>query len=641
MATGTQVSHGLNLVLELRPDIGMGQVLQGIQARQDRIDAGLNELNFVHFARFLPTRDGKALQVITEFDGPLAPYVLDFAIEIGDVFDMLLGATIGTEHIVPIAEHPAEFLAFVEKNNQVTTLDNTANPPAPIPLGELNLYSAYPDKTVLDVMGARTELPIPKADRALTPVDMGDAQGNLLKSYRAARVKHLLLRVDDATAARAWLIARATGATSGLPMVTSAAAWEAEPKPDLMLNLGLSAAGLAALGVRDSWRAPLPQAFTQGALARAAENFDVDANAPTNWWVGGPGTANDVHLMVSLYQRAIGPQTDTAFDQAAAALTASLTTAGLSLVDSQEAATLEGRGLLGYADGIAQPRVAGIDTAVCTDLQPAATAGEFLLGASYRNIYGGSALGALPAALMSGGTFCAVRVLKQDKALFDAALRSEAARAGVPVDWLAAKLMGRWFDGAPVSLYPDRPPADPAENTRNDFDYAPSREFPSTLMDHTGQRCPVGAHIRRVNARSSRIAGARYTRRLIRRGMSYQRMVDGAQEEGVFGMFVCADLERQFEFIQRQWINGDRFAPGIRGARDPFAGTPEGGIHLFDIPMPDGRTLQVRLPQFVHTRGSLYLFLPGMAALRQLEHFATTEAPTAGNVGQPKQGEHT
>lgn len=618
-----QISHGLNLVLKLREPARMRELLIKIHQAQPKIDAGLGELNFVHFARFLPTYDNTALQVITEFDGPFEPYVLDFVIEIGDVFDMLLGFTQGTEHLLPIAEHPDEFLAFVRDNNTVRVPGLPDNP-------NLSVYSAYPDLTTLDIIGPRDDLPIPKADRWITPVDKTDVQGNILRGFPAERVQHFVLEVLDASKARAWLADRATAgaAMPDVPRVTSDEQWPIDQKPQLMLNVGLTHAGMQALGIRPEWLAPFPEAFRQGALARANDNLDIGGNAPDGWWLGGPAQERAHHVMVSLYhsdQDGAGP----AFVAAAAALRASLGPGGFRLIDAPEAARNGGSNWFGYADSITNPRVASAEPAPVTDLQPASTAGEFVLGADYRNIYGGSSLGALPAPLATNGSFCAVRVLAQDVDAFQTTLKNESARLGRPPEWLAARLMGRWYGGAPLSLYPDAPPPpDSAGNTRNDFDYAPSYEYPNTAMDHNGRLCPVGAHIRRSNARSSRIAGARYARRLMRRGMHYDRVVDGTPEKGLFGLFMCADLERQFEFIQRQWMNGDRFASGLRGTRDPFVGTAEGGVQDFEIPMPDGTTLKMRLPPFVRTRGSLYLFMPGLKALRDLDRFATPNPPS-------------
>lgn len=648
-----QVSHGLNLVLRLKRPAEMPLLLAKIGQAQRKINAGLGELNFVHFARFLPTPDQTALQVITEFDGPLAPYVLDFAIEIGDVFDMLLSHTQGTERIVPIAEHAAEFLAFVEKNNTVNLLPGLPGLPG-LRVPDWPLYAAYPEQTVLDITGPRSDLPVPKADRWATEVDRDDVQGNLLRGFGADRVRHFLLSVSLAREARAWLAGTATPGSAvpaGVPKVTSGAPWPAEAKPVLMLNIGLTFSGLQALGLRDGWTRDFPQAFQQGALQRAEGNFDVGSNAPEHWWLGGPAQAASSHVMVSMYARR---GTDAAALEAAAqALLKSLPGGGLRLMESVDGFSRDGKSWLGYIDGLAHPRIATAcpEADEPRDVQPASTAGEFVLGAGYRNIYGGSSLGGLPAALASNGSFCAVRVLAQNVEVFDKALKDEATRLNatpglnatlglhatpdwnVTPDWLAAKLMGRWYEGAPVSLHAEGRPQGPpehleAENKRNDFDFAPSYEYPGTLDDHAGERCPVGAHIRRSNPRTARVAGARYTRRLLRRGMSYERKdADGQRQEvGLFGLFFCADLERQFEFIQRAWLNGDRFAAGLRGTRDPFAGTP-GDQHGFEIPMPAGAALHLELPQFVHTKGSLYLFMPGLKALRQMERFATEPPP--------------
>lgn len=615
---GGQISHGLNLVLRLRNPVEMPLLLVKIRQAQRKINSGLSELNFVHYARFLPTHDNSALQVITEFDGPLAPYVLDFAIEIGDIFDLLLSFTQGTESIVPVAEHPAEFLAFVEENNRVNV--------AGVSFQDWSLYAAYPQRTVLDIVGPRTDLPIPKADREATPVEADDVQGNILRGYRAERVRHYVLSVSDAGLARTWLADKATpdsAAGTGALHVMTAIEWQ--KKPELMLNIGLTYAGMQALKIRPSWLELFPKAFREGALDRAADNFDTGENAPEYWWLGGPSQAAMVHLVVSLYQGR-EPNSSAAFAQAAVDLVAAFPGAGLTLLAAHDASHNGGNSWFGYADGIANPRLAR----PCpvpherTDLQPAAGVGEFVLGKGYQNIYGGSSLGKLPPELAGNGSFCAVRILAQDVNAFDAAVVAEATRLGLDPELLKAKLMGRWLEGAPLTLHPK---TSPGANDQNNFDYAPSYEYPQTQLDHEGTTCPVGAHIRRTNPRSSRVAGARYARRLMRRGMHYELRNENneVQEVGLFGMFICGDLERQFEFIQRQWINGDTFAPGLRGTRDPFVGTPERKEQVFEIPVVGDASLQVRLPQLVRTRGSLYLFMPGLHALRWLDHFASTE----------------
>src|SRR6202007_606265 len=83
---------------------------------------------------------------------------------------------------------------------------------------------------------------------------------------------------------------------------------------------------------------------------------------------------------------------------------------------------------------------------------------------------------------------------------------------------LAAKFVGRWPSGAPISIVPDTD--DPAMGEVNDFVYMED--------DPEGYRCPIGAHIRRANPRDSRVndhpdesltTSSRH--RIVRRGISY------------------------------------------------------------------------------------------------------------------------
>jgi hypothetical protein len=86
---------------------------------------------------------------------------------------------------------------------------------------------------------------------------------------------------------------------------------------------------------------------------------------------------------------------------------------------------------------------------------------------------------------------------------------------------------------------------------------------------------------------------------------------------------LCADLERQFEFVQRSWLNATSFH-GLVDERDPLLGGPpaskEGALakqrpFSFTIPTAAG---PVRMPAFeshVTMRGGGYFFLPSRSAL--------------------------
>ena len=129
---------------------------------------------------------------------------------------------------------------------------------------------------------------------------------------------------------------------------------------------------------------------------------------------------------------------------------------------------------------------------------------------------------------------------------------------------LAAKMCGRWRNGVPLALSPDTdaPPGGMLPEQLNDFEYVNA----DGTGDPKGLRCPVGSHIRRVNPRGQPVArqgvpgGSNNTHRLIRRGMPYGPVYDPAEpydgvERGLFGDFINANIENQYEFLLSQWVN--------------------------------------------------------------------------------------
>jgi Dyp-type peroxidase family len=174
--------------------------------------------------------------------------------------------------------------------------------------------------------------------------------------------------------------------------------------------------------------------------------------------------------------------------------------------------------------------------------------------------------------------------------------------------------VGRWRDGTPLVLSPDAPdPALAADSDRNNsFDYD---------GDAAGYGCPIGAHIRRANPRNSLpFSGALVNRhRLIRRGLPYgPPLPEGAADDVERGViFVCfqADLARQFEFVQSQWLNdGNAFRLG--DDKDPLVGDQDGHGKATLHGSPPWFADQ--LPRLVQTRGGEYFFTPGIGALRYL-----------------------
>jgi deferrochelatase/peroxidase EfeB len=110
-------------------------------------------------------------------------------------------------------------------------------------------------------------------------------------------------------------------------------------------------------------------------------------------------------------------------------------------------------------------------------------------------------------------------------------------------------------------------------------------------------------------------------RRLVRRGLPYGPPYDPAQADdgqarGLVGMFICASLREQFEFVMGEWLNDGIFARGLARTKDPLTGNndPEG-----EFTAPGSPALHLTgLSQFVTTRGAAYCFLPSMTGLRHL-----------------------
>ena len=445
--------------------------------------------------------------------------------------------------------------------------------------------------------------------RDLNPLDLDDIQGNILRGYGFPAAGYLFVRVDDPAAGRRWL-------GELVDPITTAAEW-VEGKPEHTLNVAVTATGLSALGVPESLLRTFPHPFREGMRARAELLGDAGPSDPSAWDPGlGDGTAHVLVTVDSLHTEALGEHLDDlrrSIDRPGS---------GLAVVHEQRAAIHAGaRDQFGFADGFAQPMVehagmparTGRGTPGRTKGWKPVKAGEFVLGYEDED----RVLADAPAApLGDNGTFMVYRKLYQDVAGFRRFLQDEGTRFPGGEELLAAKIVGRWRDGTPLVLSPDRPDPSIAGNPEviDDFRYG---------GDPAGHRCPIGAHIRRANPRDALGWGGVRTKRhrIIRRGMPYGDPLPGGvlDDDGVDRglVFVCfqASLDRQFETIQRQWCNdGNIF--GIGADRDFLLGGPAGNGKMTIQGTPP-YFLSGLLP-FVQTRGGEYLFMPGLDALRAL-----------------------
>jgi Dyp-type peroxidase family len=432
-------------------------------------------------------------------------------------------------------------------------------------------------------------------------LEIDQIQGNVLHGYRLPKVAHLFASVtsDNLAACRNWL---------KNIQVTPAMRWGAAQPRDT-LNIGLSYAAIAAL-LPDKAQliSSLFKAFAQGMRARAHLLGDplVDTWAGRDVWIC-IHAKNDGALKTAIeaaQQRA---------DQQGIQLSPALR--GAALVEGDHWYEH-----FGFRDDISNPVVEDTEhLSARADARLLAgngkkdqngkwvplAPGEFVLG------YPNESKEIVPtgdlADLFKNGTFAVFRQLQQHVGRFNDYIEQTAEKQQIDPDTLAAKMLGRRKDGTPLA---------PSNGGLNDFDFE---------SDKDGFGCPFGAHIRRANPREpSPVAGGRH--RMIRRGIPYGEWfvakTNGASnkppepsERGLYFVGLNANIEEQFEFIQRRWFN-DRAAEGIDD-RDPLVGIP-----------PGKRTLKIEghkppltlfdIPEFVTFRGGEYYFMPGLSGLQLL-----------------------
>jgi Dyp-type peroxidase family len=459
-------------------------------------------------------------------------------------------------------------------------------------------------------------------------LDFTDVQGLVASGYKRLRsADYLLFRIADARGARDWLAQLADQLTNAASPVTATG-----------VNVGLTLTGLQHLGLAAEALATFPTEFVEGMATphRSRVLGDEGANAPEHWrWGGGSDSSVDIVLMVfatdgptlAQLRRTLGVDS----------------IVGLEKVAELHTSDLGSREHFGFNDGISQPTILGLGReALAHDLiQP----GEFVLG--YPNEYGlippspvvaGNAdpNRILPAAtdgsaardLGKNGTYMVFRQMRQDVAGFwnYAGQQAVASGQGLP-EKLAAKIVGRWPSGAPLVMAPDTDRPELA--TFNDFGFH--------AADPDGLRCPAGAHIRRTNPRDSldpapgtdRSIALVKRHRILRRGREYGLPItsgalgprpplsDDGQERGLHFICLCANLVRQFEFVQGTWIASPKFA-GLYDDADPLMAVHGVSGASFNIPARPFRYRLRALPQFVTVVGGAYFFLPSIRAVRYL-----------------------
>jgi Dyp-type peroxidase family len=434
--------------------------------------------------------------------------------------------------------------------------------------------------------------------RQVFEVEKEDLQGLVARAYGHLHwAAYVLLQVVDSAKAKQWLAARLPHRT--VEML----------KPETsQVNFAFTHSGLREMGMSDDELKQFSIPFQRGMVDNGHRSRILgDDPESLRYWRWGAPQRPRVDVLVLLY--AESEQTLRARLRAVAG-----PGDGLRRLLILRTVSLPGnREHFGFADGISQPVIKGFDeqyrrqlgrTGQAVQLNP----GEFLLG--YTNEFGTITEG--ENLFGRNGTYLVFRQMEQHVEEFDAYFLKAAGGDHELAIRLKAKTVGRWPAGAPLTLSPEQ--EDSSLRTANDFSYA--------AEDPDGFRCPIGAHIRRANPRDSLEkdpAGAQLRtnrRRLLRRGRSYGSS-RGVRERGLHFICLCADLERQFEFVQQTWLNNPSFAT-LAGETDPLTAPKPGHGGNFTIQQEPVRHRLKDMPRFVRVRGGAYFFLPGIRALERL-----------------------
>lgn len=471
-------------------------------------------------------------------------------------------------------------------------------------------------------------------------LDLQDIQGLIIRGYGNLKAAcYILLTISDPRSAKMWLKALVDEVTTG----------QARPE-EKALNVAFTYPGIKKLDLEPATLAMFSHEFITGIVNphRSLLLGDVEENSPARWIWGGPDTRPvDMVLMLFAQDEQKLSELHDAYAQAFA-------NHGVLEVLKLDTVDLGGKEHFGFNDGISQPVIEGsLQTAI-----PLHTikAGEFLLG--YPNEYGlytdrpllKSSMdpeGFLPhdksgsgdMDLGRNGSYLVFRQLRQDvrgfwQFLDQATQKSAGSSDPTARIKLAAQMVGRWPDGAPLVETPDQD--DPQLAHANDFMYH--------RTDPYGFNCPIGAHVRRTNPRDSLdpqpgseqsiAVGKRH--RILRRGREYGLPLDTTewtqshtqmagdqlpspadQDRGLHFLCFNANISRQFEFIQHTWINNPHFN-GLYDDADPVVGAHYADGSTLTVQARPVRKRFTSLPRFVSVVGGAYFFMPGISAIRYL-----------------------
>jgi Dyp-type peroxidase family len=503
-----------------------------------------------------------------------------------------------------------------------------------------------------------------------------DVQGNILGGFNKDHQVLVFLRFTDEQQARSWLQALTPEIADSEQVLKFNELFKLMRRRQsregavqaTWINVAFTHPGLRALGVSDGDLQQFPVEFQQGMRARADQIGDVGENAPANWVA--PLRDAEIHALLLL---AADAQSDLDRELTRQLRDASDHAIDIVFIQEGEARRDQpGHEHFGFKDGVSQPGIRGVtppnnpqDPNQGQPGQDLLFPGEFVLGLdamkeppepappSGYQPQPQQGVSATPAdfdnpgdpspaapAWTQHGSYLVFRRLRQDVPAFRTFVNDNANGLGMTPDLMGAKLVGRYASGAPLERTADEPAgldteaADPSiqnpsllnDDKINNFEYGD---------DPDGEIVPRAAHIRKAYPRNEATIGGgeadTQTHRLLRRGIAFGASfvpsarppskragaVEYPHDRGLLFLCYQHSIAKQFEFVQRSWVNAANFPDPTRpdgqdpiiandGAQGPFLlpGTQAGHIDLMQT--------------WVRTTGGEYFFSPSLTALAQL-----------------------
>lgn len=486
-------------------------------------------------------------------------------------------------------------------------------------------------------------------------LQLNEIQGNILGGFNKDYQALLFVTFGQQARARQWLSQLKPKLTTSATVAAYQQALVAgTAKPVTWVNVAVSAAGMTALGVDPTQYQEFPLDFREGMAARASIVGDVGPNAPAKW---AAPFRKRLHAVVI-----IGADKAADRDAAVAAQRTLAGTYGVVIEFVQNGAVRAddpGHEHFGFRDGISQPGVRGFTQPVDPVNNPnqgipgqdLLWPGEFVIGYPRQ---GGVGAGTNPGpransgpAWALNGAYLVFRRLAQDVDGFRRFMKKAADDQGISVDLMGAKVVGRYRSGAPLETTGNQAVdpgiADPSlvsDAKVNDFEFG---------EDPDGTTVPLAAHIRKTYPRDEPTADGgeedTQTHRIMRRGIPYGTSLPRnapspsappsfPNDRGLLFLCYQSSIARQFEFVQRRWVNDPNF-PRAGAGHDPVMSQVD-GPRFFSV--PGTRTGHVELmSRFVTTTGGDYFFQPSITAVGLLAAGTTTPPrPPTTTTAPPK-----